>query len=420
MKEEANYKIKDIKLAEQGEKLIQRAEEEMPVLRMLREEFKENRFLKGLKIAGAIHVTKETAVLIRTLKYLGAEVAWAGCNPLSTNDFIAAALAKEGVKIYAWTGNDKEYYDCIENAIKINPNLTMDDGCDVVVMLHQKYPEKIKEIIGGTEETTTGVHRLKAMEADNALKYPIMAVNNAETKWDFDNVYGTGQGTIDGIQRATSTLITGKVFVVAGYGHCGKGVARRARGLDAEVIITEINPIQALKARMDGFRVMPMDEACKVGDIFVTATGCNKVITEKHFKNMKENAILSNTGHFNVEIDVEFLNKSAVSKEKVRENMVRYKMPWGKNIYLLADGRLINLSAAEGHPSEVMDLSFANQILCLKQIVENRGKLKNKVYEVSKEQDQKIAEMKIQSMGIKIDRLTEEQKSYLNSYDNGT
>ena len=416
-----DYKVKDLKLAKEGKKLIERAEEEMPVLNMLREEFKNDRFLKGYKIAGAIHVTKETAVLIRTLKYLGADVAWSGCNPLSTNDLIAAAIAEEGIKIYAWRGlNSEEYYWCIEQIIKTKPNLTMDDGCDVVVMLHKKYPELLGNIIGGTEETTTGIHRLKSMENDGKLKYSIMAVNNAETKWDFDNVYGTGQGTIDGIQRATSTLITGKTFVIAGYGHCGKGVAKRARGLDAEVIITEVNPIQALKARMDGYRVMPMMEAVKVGDIFVTATGCNDIITEQHFKHLKNGAILSNTGHFNVEVDYAALEKIAVKKEEVRPNMVRYTFPWGKHAYLLAEGRLVNLSAAEGHPSEVMDLSFSNQILCLKHLVENKGKLKNKVYEISPDQDKKIASMKLESMGIKIDRLTKEQEKYVNSYEEGT
>lgn len=416
-----DYKVKDIKLAKEGKKLIERAEEEMPVLKMLREEFKNDRFLKGYKIAGAIHVTKETAVLIRTLKYLGADVAWSGCNPLSTNDQIAAALAEEGIKIYAWRGlNSEEYYWCIEQIIKTKPNLTMDDGCDVVVMLHKKYPELIGNIIGGTEETTTGIHRLKSMENDGKLKYSIMAVNNAETKWDFDNVYGTGQGTIDGIQRATSTLITGKTFVVAGYGHCGKGVARRARGLDAEVIVTEVNPIQALKARMDGYRVMPMTEAVKSGDIFVTATGCNNIITEQHFKHLKNGVILSNTGHFNVEVDYAALEKIATKKEEVRPNMVRYTLPEGKYVYLLAEGRLVNLSAAEGHPSEVMDLSFSNQILCLKHLVENKGKLKNNVYEISPEQDKKIANMKLESMGIKIDKLTQEQEKYINSYEEGT
>jgi len=416
-----NYKVKDIRLAKEGKKLIKRAEEEMPVLAKLREEFKNNHFLKGYKIAGAIHVTKETAVLAKTLQYLGADVAWAGCNPLSTNDSIAAAMAKEGIKIYAWRGlGEKDYYWCIDQIIKTKPNLTLDDGCDVVVKLHKDFPDKLEDIIGGTEETTTGVHRLESMHKAGALKYPIMAVNNAETKWDFDNVYGTGQGTIDGIQRATSTLITGKTFVVAGYGHCGKGVARRARGLDARVIVTEVDEIQALKAKMDGYEVMPMMDVAKIGDIFVTATGCNEIITEKHFKRLKPGVILSNTGHFNVEVDYECLEDICLSKEEIRPNMVRYDLPWGKHIYLLAEGRLVNLSAAEGHPSEVMDLSFANQVLCLKYLVDNKDNLPIDVYDVPKEQDKKVARMKLDSMGIKIDKLTKKQIDYMNSYEEGT
>jgi adenosylhomocysteinase len=416
-----DYKIRDIGLAEEGKRLIARAEEEMPVVKMLKEKYHDSQFLQGIKIGGAIHVTKETAVLMRALKSLGAEISWAGCNPLSTNDKIAAALASEGFKIYAWRGlNKEEYYWCINQVIESNPQITMDDGCDIVVTLHEKFPEKINNIIGGTEETTTGVHRIKAMEKADALKYPIIAVNNAETKQDFDNIYGTGQGTIDGIQRATATMITGKTFVVAGYGHCGKGVARRARGLDAEVIVTEVDSIQALKARMDGYKVMPMREAVKVGDIFVTATGCNQVICEEHFKNLKDGAILCNTGHFNVEVDADYLEKNALKKEEIRPNMVKYKMPWGKDIHLLAEGRLVNLSAAEGHSSEVMDLSFANQILSLKFLIETRGQLDKKVYEMPHEQDEFVAELKLKSMGIEIDNLTDEQKKYMDSYSEGT
>lgn len=429
-----NYKVKNIKLAEDGRKLIARAGEAMPVMKMLEEEFKDDRFLKGYKIAGAIHVTKETGVLIRTLRYLGAKVAWAGCNPLSTNDKVAAALADEGVKIYAWKNQtDKEYYWCINQIIKTKPNITMDDGCDVVVKIHdehKKHPEHklLENIVGGTEETTTGVHRLRAMEKDGKLKYPIMAVNDAETKWEFDNVYGTGQGTIDGILRASgNTLIAGKKFVVAGYGHCGRGVSMRAEGMSAQVIVAEVDPIAALKAVMDGYKVMPMIEAAKIGDIFVTATGCCKVITEQHFKEMKDGAILANTGHFNVEIDYAWLEENASDKEKVREFMKKYDLSFGNHVYLLADGRLINLSAAEGHPSEVMDLSFANQILCLKQLVEDKDKLKNKVYGISpgknkqvEEQDKKVARMKLESMGIEIDEHTKEQIDYMNSYKEGT
>ncbi|MBU4502712.1 MAG: adenosylhomocysteinase [Nanoarchaeota archaeon] len=416
-----NYKVKDIKLAKQGKKLVERAEEEMPVLEMLRDEFKNDKFLKGYKIAGAIHVTKETAVLTKTLKYLGADVAWAGCNPLSTNDSIAAAMAEEGIKIYAWRSlNSKDYYWCIDQIIKTKPHLTLDDGCDVVVRIHNNYPEKLEDIIGGTEETTTGVHRLQSMHEAGVLAYPIMAVNNAETKWDFDNIYGTGQGTIDGIQRATATLITGKTFIVAGYGHCGKGVARRARGLDARVIVTEVDPLQGLKAKMDGYEVMPMMEAAKLGDIFVTATGVRDIITEKHFKKLKDGVILSNTGHFNVEVDYDYLENNCSTKDEIRPNMVKYEMPWGKKIYLLAEGRLVNLSAAEGHPSEVMDLSFANQILCLKNLLDNKDTMDVGVYDVPKKQDNKIATMKLKGMGIKLDKLTKEQIAYMNSYDEGT
>jgi len=416
-----NYQVKDLSLAEAGRKLIARAEQEMPVLMKLREQGKTNKFLAGLRIGGAIHVTKETAVLIRTLRALGAEVAWAGCNPLSTNDSIAAALAEEGVKIYAWRGvNKEEYYNCIKKVIDSNPNITMDDGCDVVATLHKEYPEKIASIIGGTEETTTGVHRIVSMEKAGVLKYPILAVNNSETKCEFDNVYGTGQTTIDGIQRATGTLITGKTFVIAGYGHCGRGVAKRAKGLDAEVIVTEVDGIKALKARFDGYRVMPMNEAVKVGDIFITVTGCNKIITKEHFNNIKDGAILANSGHFNVEVDYDWLEANAKTKHQVRPNMVQYELINGKKVNLLAEGRLVNLSAAEGHPSEVMDLSFSNQILCLKHLIENKGKLGNKVYDMPREQDELIAKMKLESMGIKIDELTAEQKLYLESYAEGT
>jgi len=421
MNQTDNYWVKDLSLAEDGKNLINRAEQEMPVVMRLREEYKNNKFLQGYKIGGAIHVTKETAVLIRTLRSLGADVAWAGCNPLSTNDSIAAALAEEGVKIYAWRGvNKEEYYNCIKKVIDSTPNITMDDGCDVVATLHQEYPEKIANIIGGTEETTTGVHRIVSMEKAGVLKYPILAVNNSETKCEFDNVYGTGQTTIDGIQRATGTLITGKTFVVAGYGHCGRGVAKRAKGLDAEVIVTEVDGIKALKARFDGYRVMPMSEAVKVGDIFVTVTGCNKIITKEHFDNIKDGAILANSGHFNVEVDYDWLEANAKTKHQVRPNMVQYELTNGKKVNLLAEGRLVNLSAAEGHPSEVMDLSFANQILCLKYLVEKKGRLENKVYDMPREQDELIARMKLESMGIRIDELTPEQKSYSESYAEGT
>lgn len=414
------YKVKDISLKDAGKKRIEWAEAHMPVLMALKKQYEKEQPLKGLKIAGAIHVTKETAVLVRTLKALGAQVAWSGCNPLSTQDDVAAALADEGVEIYAWRNNHDEYYWCIDQIIATKPNLTMDDGGDVVFRLHTNFPDMMSEVIGGTEETTTGVHRLKAMAKDGKLKYPIIAVNNAETKWDFDNIYGTGQGTIDGILRSTSVLIAGKTFVVAGYGHCGKGVAVRAKGMGAKVIVTEVDPIQALKARMEGFDVMPMDEAVKQGDIFVTATGCKDVIVKRHFECLKEGAILSNTGHFNVEVDAKALEEYAKSKEEIRANCVKYVLPNGKTVYLLAEGRLVNLSAAEGHPSEVMDLSFANQVLALLQIVKFHKDMKPAVYEIPAEQDQRIAMLKLNSMGVSIDTLTAEQKKYLESYAEGT
>ncbi|MBU2638866.1 MAG: adenosylhomocysteinase [Nanoarchaeota archaeon] len=414
------YKVKDISLKDAGKKKIEWAEAHMPVLIALKEEYEKEQPLKGLKIAGAIHVTKEVAVLLRTLTALGASVAWAGCNPLSTQDDVAAALADEGIEVYAWRNNHDEYYWCIDQIIATKPNLTMDDGGDVVFRLHTDFPQMMTDVIGGTEETTTGVHRLKAMAKDGKLKYPIIAVNNAETKWDFDNIYGTGQGTIDGILRSTSVLLAGKNFVIAGYGHCGKGLAMRAKGMGSHVIVTEVDPIQALKARMEGFDVMQMDEAVKIGDIFVTATGCKDVIVEKHFKHLKEGAVLSNTGHFNVEVDVKALEKHAKSKEEIRDNCMKYVLPNGKNVYLLAEGRLVNLSAAEGHPSEVMDLSFANQVLALLQIVKFHKDMKPEVYEIPAEQDQRIAMLKLKSMDVNLDSLTEEQKKYLGSYAEGT
>lgn len=423
------YKVKDLNLAEQGRKKYEWANEHMPVLAKLKEQHTKDKPLEGLRIAGAIHVTKETAVLVKTLQELGAQVAWAGCNPLSTQDDIAAYLATQDVNIYAWRGcNNKEYYWCIDQIIKTKPNLTMDDGCDVVVRIHEKAKEKqsaLEGIIGGTEETTTGVHRLRAMHTAGELKYPIIAVNDAETKWDFDNIYGTGQGTLDGILRATSVLITGKTFVVAGYGHCGKGVAMRARGAGAKVVVTEVDPIQALRAKMEGYDVMPMSEAAKIGDIFVTATGVKDIITNEHFLTLKNGAILSNTGHFNVEVRVDQLENFAIKREETRPNTMRYDLPNGKHVYVLAEGRLVNLSAAEGHPSEVMDLSFSNQVLSLLRLVElNKAdydpELWQGILEIPKEQDLLIAKLKLESMGISIDELTEEQKKYLESWNEGT
>lgn len=414
------YKIKDIRLAEQGKKKIEWAESRMPVLRHLQKLYEKKKPLAGHRIGGCLHVTKETAVLIKTFKKAGAEMAWSGCNPLSTQDDVAASLVKEGVSIFAWRGlSEKEYYECIENVLKIKPTITLDDGADLVVRIHEKHPDLIKSVIGGTEETTTGVHRLRAMAKAGKLKYPIIAVNDAETKCDFDNIYGTGQSAIDGILRATNILFAGKEVVVAGYGHCGKGIASRAKGLGANVIVTEANSINALKAKMDGYRVMPMNEAAALGDIFVTATGCNDIIREEHLRKMKDGAILANAGHFNVEISVSDLEKIAKEKKEIRPNNVEYKLKDGKKLYLLAEGRLVNLAAAEGHPSEVMDMSFANQFLSVLYLAEHKN-LKPAVYSVPKEQDEKVARIKLKTMGIDIDKLSTKQEKYMGSYASGT
>lgn len=415
------YKIKDINLADAGKKRIQWAEDHMPVLMKIREEFEKEKPLEGLTIGFALHVTKETAVLVRTLIAGGAKVAIAGCNPLSTQDDVAAELAKEGVDVFAWRGlTTEEYYACINDVLNVNPDITIDDGCDLVTTVHTKRKDLLKKIKGGCEETTTGIIRLRAMERDNALKYPIIAVNNAQTKHFFDNRYGTGQSTIDGILRATSVLIAGKNFVVSGYGWCGRGVANRARGMGANVIITEVDPIKALEAVMDGFRVMKMEDAAKEGDIFVTVTGNKNVIRKEHIEKMKNFAILANSGHFNLEISIPDLEELSVKKEKIRDNVEKYYLKNGKKIYLLSEGRLVNLAAAEGHPSEVMDMSFANQALCVKYIAENYENLQPKVYDVPREIDEKVAKLKLKTMNIEIDELTEEQKRYLSSWEEGT
>jgi adenosylhomocysteinase len=419
--ENMEYKVKDIGLAEQGRKKIEWAESRMPVMIFMRKKYSKQKPLKGAKIAGSLHVTKETAVLVETLRELGAEVAWCGCNPLSTQDDIAAALAAKGTSVFAWRGlSTEEYYWCIEQTLKLMPSITLDDGADLVFTIHNKHPELAKGVIGGTEETTTGVHRLRAMAADGKLLYPIIAVNDAETKWDFDNVYGTGQSSIDGIIRATNILIAGKNFVVAGYGHCGKGVAMRARGLGANVIVTEVDPIAALKARLEGYRVMPMDEAAKIGDIFITATGIKDVIIKRHFQSMKDGAVVCNTGHYNVELNIPDLGKLSRSKREIRPNNEEYRLKNGRRIYLLAEGRLVNLAAAEGHPSEVMDMSFANQVLAMMYIYSNKGKFSNKVYEIPEGQDHTVASLKLETMGLKIDKLTKEQERYATAYEEGT
>jgi adenosylhomocysteinase len=406
-----NYKIKDLELAEKGRKKIQIATRQMPVLSYLEKLYEGKQPFKGVRIGGCLHVTKETAVLIKALYTCGADIAWCACNPLSTQDDVAAALVKDyEVSLYAWRGMTiKEYYECIEHVINYAPQMIIDDGADLHVQIHKdKYKEIIKWVRGGTEETTTGVKRLRALKNEGKLKYPIIAVNDAKTKWDFDNVYGTGQSVIDGILRATNTLIAGKTVVVAGYGHCGRGIAMRMKGMGANVIVTEVDPENALRAVMEGYRVMPMSKACKEGDIFITATGCKDVITSKHFEKMKDGAILANAGHFNVEISVEDLEKIAVRKEEVRLNNFEYTLSDGRKLYLLVEGRLVNLVAAEGHPSEVMDMSFSNQFLSLLYLYDTN--LKPDVYDVPKEIDKKVAELKLKTLGIKIDKLSREQK----------
>ncbi len=418
------YKVADLGLAEEGRQLIAWAESRMPVLGALRKKYRKTKPLKGYRIAGCLHVTKETAVLVKTFVDAGAEVSWSGCNPLSTNDAAAAALADDGVSIFAWHGmNVKEFYWCIEETLRIKPNLTLDDGADLIFTVHNKHQELLPFIIGGTEETTTGVHRLRAMAKDKALRYPVIAVNDAETKWDFDNVYGTGQSTLDGILRATSILLAGKNVVVAGYGHCGKGVAIRAKGLGANVIVTEIKPTAALKATLDGMRVMTMDEASRVGDIFITATGVKDIIVERHFKLIKDGAIVCNTGHYDCEVNLVHLTKLARSVREIRPNNEEYLLKNGRRVYVLAKGRLVNLAAAEGHPSEVMDMSFANQFMSQLRLAELHTKghrLENIVYDIPIQQDQEIATVKLATMGITIDSLTLEQTRYNEDYSAGT
>jgi adenosylhomocysteinase len=414
------FQVKDKSLAPQGHLQIEWAAKHMPVLNIIKERFEKEKPLKGQTIAACLHVTKETAVLIKVLIAGGANVALCGSNPLSTQDDVAAALADSGVHVFAWRGqNTEDYYKCIDKVLDFKPTITMDDGADVVGMLHSKRPNQIKDIKGGTEETSTGVVRLKAMEQDGSLKYPIVAVNDAYTKYLFDNRYGTGQSTIDGIMRATSVLLAGKNFVVGGYGWCSRGIAMRAQGLGANVIVTEIQPTRALEAVMDGYRVMPMVEAAPIGDIFATATGDISVIRKEHMQKMKDGAIMCNSGHFNVEINIPDLESLTKTKRTMRPNMEEYSLKDGRKLYLLAEGRLVNLAAAEGHPSEVMDMSFANQALCSEYIAKT-AKLETKVYTVPKDLDEKVAELKLKSMGVSIDELTAEQKKYLSTWEMGT
>jgi adenosylhomocysteinase len=416
-----NYKVRDIGLAREGLMKIEWAESRMPVMMALRKEYSVTKPLAGMRIAGCLHVTKETAVLIRTLIAAGAEISWSGCNPLSTQDDVAAALASEGTSIYAWRGlSVDEFYWCIEKTIEFKPTLTLDDGADLIFTMHNKHKDLCPEIYGGTEETTTGVHRLRAMAADGAMRYPVIAVNDAETKWDFDNVYGTGQSSLDGILRSTAVLLAGKVFVIAGYGHCGKGLGMRARGMGCRVVVTEVDPIPALKATLEGFQVMTMDEAAKVGDIFITATGMKDVIVGRHFETLKDGAIVCNTGHYDCEIKLTELKAMAASVREIRPNTEEYVMPDGRRIYVLAEGRLVNLAGAEGHPSEVMDMSFANQFLSMVRLAREGRSMEHKVYDIPVEQDQQIAAFKLASMGATLDVLTEDQIKYRDDYSAGT
>jgi len=414
------FKVKDPSLASNGELQIEWASMHMPVLAQVRKRFSENKPLKGLTLGACLHVTKETGVLAETFLAGGARMALCGSNPLSTQDDVAAALAKRGVSVFAWRGqNTEEYYWCVETVLDLAPSITLDDGADLVSTLHSKRKQALSRIKGGTEETTTGVLRLRAMEKDGALKYPIIAVNDAYTKYLFDNRYGTGQSTLDGIMRATNILLAGKNFVVCGYGWCGRGIAMRAQGMGANVIVIEANPLRALEAAMNGFRVMPIAEAAVVGDIFVTATGDTSIIRGEHMKKMKDGAVMANSGHFNVEIDQNDLQEISVKKRNIRPNLDEYTLKDGRRLYLLAEGRLVNLAAAEGHPSEVMDMSFANQALCVEHIAKSQ-KLDAKVYEVPREIDEEVAKLKLASMKIKIDRLTKEQKKYLRIWESGT
>jgi len=417
-----NYDIKDIKLANKGKLRIEWAEMDMPVLRMIRKKFKKEKPLKGVRLGACLHVTTETANLMITLKEGGAEVALCASNPLSTQDDVAAALVKfYKIPVFAIKGEDKDtYYKHIYQVLEIKPHITMDDGADLISTLHKEKKELLKEVLGGTEETTTGVIRLRAMADDGALQYPIIAVNDAYTKHLFDNRYGTGQSTIDGILRATNRLLAGSVFVVCGYGWCGKGVSMRARGMGARVIVTEVDPLKALEAVMDGFDVMPIQEAAQIGDIFVTVTGNINVISGKIFSKMKDGSIIANTGHFDVEIDIQSLEKLSKSKRTIRDFVEEYTLKNGRRIYLLAQGRLVNLAAAEGHPAAVMDMSFANQALSAEYIYKNSKKLERKVYSVPEEIDREIARLKLEAMGIKIDTLTKEQYKYLHSWQIGT
>jgi adenosylhomocysteinase len=417
------HDVKNLKLAPEGKRRIEWADADMPVLRLIKERFEKEKPLDGIRLSACLHVTAETANLARTLKAGGAKVILCASNPLSTQDDVAASLVKDfGIPVFAICGEDnKTYYKHLEAALDHKPNVTIDDGADLVSTIHSSHPTLAKDVIGSMEETTTGLVRLRAMEKDGVLKFPVIAVNDAATKYLFDNRYGTGQSTLDGVIRATNMLLAGKTVVIAGYGWCGRGVAMRARGMGAKVVVTEINPIRALEATMDGYWVMPMDEAAKVGNLFCTLTGDIHVIRKEHFKLMKDGAVVCNSGHFNVEIDINGLNELTVEKRPgVRKFVDGFVMKDGRTIYLLGEGRLINLAAAEGHPACVMDMSFSVQALATEHIRENHDTLENRVYDVPHEVDEWIATLKLKSMGISIDSLTKEQKKYLTSWEAGT
>ncbi|MFZ8795019.1 MAG: adenosylhomocysteinase [Acidilobaceae archaeon] len=411
------FKVKDLSLAGRGRIQVEWAERHMPVLVKLRDMYSGKRPLEGVRISASLHVTKETAVLVRTLQAWGASVSLAPCNPLSTQDDVAAALVEDGVSVFAWRGmSSDEYFWAIRVVGSRDPDIVMDDGSDLHVTLHEELGDRALKVWGGTEETTTGVIRLRALEKAGRLLYPVIAVNNARTKYLFDNRYGTGQSTVDGILRATNMLLAGKTAVVAGYGWVGRGVAMRLRGMGARVIVTEVDPVRALEAVMDGFEVMPMARAARIGDVLVAATGNRDVIRAEHMLEMKDGAILANAGHFNVEVSVEDLERISVSRRTLRPYVEEYVLKNGKRLYLLAEGRLVNLVAAEGHPSEVMDMSFSNQALAVLYIRENRGELEPRVYDIPPGQDEMVARLKLETMGVEIDELTEEQRRYLESW----
>ncbi|MCL4562871.1 MAG: adenosylhomocysteinase [Chloroflexi bacterium] len=418
----SQYHIKDPNQAEGGRRRIDWAEREMPVLRLIRERFTKERPLAGMRLSACLHVTTETANLVKTLQAGGADIVLTASNPLSTQDDVAASLVTHNeIPVYAIKGEDNvTYYKHLNAALDHKPNITMDDGADLVSTIHKDRRELLKDMVGGTEETTTGVIRLRAMAADGALGFPVIAVNDAMTKHFFDNRYGTGQSTIDGIVRATNILLAGKTFVVAGYGWCGRGLAMRARGMGANVVVTEVNPLPALEAVMDGYRVMPMEEAAKIGDIFVTLTGDINVIDRHHFEVMKDGAIVANSGHFNVEINLPALEEMSTGKRLVRPFVEQYALNDGRQIHILGEGRLINLAAAEGHPASVMDMSFANQALAAEYMVRHAAELSKKVYSVPEDIDKEIARLKLEAMGVTIDTLTAVQVKYLNSWEEGT